>query len=467
MREEWLGVWWRAGSDTRVGGNLVLDDKGGKLVLFGSFFDWTGFDLAAGVGFPLGEPQTIAVIHGRTIDPVSVLSARCDFPVPPGAEGFEGWHAEAVVGAHVKGPEGGSEPTFTGVQFELESLPAWSRARGVAQRYSEGSRTEVVVQPHGLAACQLPSGEEVSIEQWAVTSEEPLQYQIRQPVKISIQGTPPATWKELLNRWLQPLQVLLWLATGVAGRVEQMEVRLPRPEEHSPKWAKLWASLVEPALTNGRELHPSDVLFFADELPGGFGVGLAKWLSVWDDLRHVLGPLYARASAPFAYANDRFYTAVAAIEAYHRYYVESEQDLPRVEHRERVARIERIVSEQAPDLRDWAVNAVQPFNRIPLWQRIVDIAERLPDVSSDLFGSHLHGFAKAVEEARNGHAHALEGSRAIESGEGLYVSADALVWLLRACVLVDLGLDSTQSRIRQHERFGWTTRRLHEVLRAL
>jgi hypothetical protein len=66
-----------------------------KLVLFGSFFDWTGFDLAGGVGFPLREPQTIAVIHGRTVKPVSVLNARCDFPVPPEADGFEGLHAEA------------------------------------------------------------------------------------------------------------------------------------------------------------------------------------------------------------------------------------------------------------------------------------------------------------------------------------------------------------------------------------
>ena len=468
MNEEWLGVWWRAGSETKVGGQLTLDDRGVTLALLGSFFDWTGFDFAQGVGIPLDAPQTVAVIHGRTMKPLSVLNARCDFPVLPGAEGFEVWHASAVVGAHVVGPEEGAEPTFSGVRFELESLPAWSRARGVAQRFGE-RRTEVVVQPHDLGSGQLPSGEQVSIEQVAVTSEERLQYQIRQPVRISIEGATPATWTKLLNRWLQPLQVLLWLATGVTGSVEAMEVRLPEPEEYSPKWARLWASLVEPTSTSGRELHPNDVLFFADELPGGFVPGLTTWLSLWADLRHVLGPVYARASAPFAYANDRFYTAVAAIEGYHRFCVESERDLSRVEHRERVARIERLVSDHAPDLRDWVINAVQPFNRIPLWRRIVHIAEALPALNSDLFGNHLRTFAKAVEDARHGHAHALESSRSIESGEWLYVSADALVWILRACVMVDLGIgvDSTQDRIRQHERFRWTARRLREALRAL
>jgi hypothetical protein len=467
---EWLGSWSRAGSDVKVGGQLVLDDNGVKLVLFGSFFDWTGFDLARGVAFPLREPQTIGVIHGRTPGPVSVLNARCDLPIPPRTTGFEGWHAEAVVGAHVVGHQEGAEPTFTGVRFALESLPAWSRARQVARRlWFDDRRTEVVVRPHDLASGQLPSGEHVSIQQRAVTSEGHLQFQIRQPVTISIDGTTPATWTELLNRWLQPLQVLLWLATGVAGRVEEMELRLQQAEEYSEKWAKLWASLLEPAPSSPRDVHPSDVLFLADELPGGFAAGLWRWLSVWADLRHVLGPLYARASAPFAYANDRFYTAVAAIEAYHRYCVDSERELPRVEHRERVARVERVVNEHVPDLCDWVVNAVQPFNRIPLWRRIVDIAETLPTLTADLFGSDLHAFAKAVEDARHGHAHALEGSRSIETGEELYVSADALVWVLRACVMIDLGigLDSTQDRIRRHERFGRTARRVRDMLRGL
>ncbi len=311
MKEEWLGVWWRAGDDTRVGGQLTVDDQGVKLVLFGSLFDWKDFDLAQGVGFPLGEPQTIAVIHGRTLKPVSVLNARCDFPVPSGAHGFEGWHAEAVVGAHVaSSSEANTEPTFTGVRFELETLPAWSKARGVGQRYGEG-RTEVTVEPYGLASARLPTGESVRIEQRAVTSQGQLQYRIRQAVKISVEGTSAGTWTELLNRWLQPLQVLLWLATGIAGRVEDMEVQIPQADEYAPKWATLWASLVEPAARGGREVHPSDVVFFADDLPDDFSSGLTKWLALWADLRHVLGPLYARASAPFVYANDRFYTAAA------------------------------------------------------------------------------------------------------------------------------------------------------------
>lgn len=470
MNEEWLGYWWRPGSRNRVGGRLVLDEQGVKLTLFGKFFDWSGLDLTKGVGFPLSEAQVIPVIHGRTLSPISVLNARCDFPVPPGTDGFEGWHAEAVVEAHISASAEGTEPTFTGVRLELQWLPAWARARGIATRHVTATRrTEVAAQPYELERAVLPSGETVSIVQEARTSHRSRDFQITQHVRIAVTGTSPAGWTELLNRWLQPLQVLLWLSTGVTGRVEHIELAGPRDGERSTEWARLWASLVEPAQTSEREVHPGDVLLFANELPRGFGPGLTRWLSLWEDLRHVLGPLYGRAAAPFAYANDRFYTAAAAIEAYHRYCVGSERDLGRAEHRQRVDRIDELTARYAPELRSWAVNAVKPFNRVPFWRRIVDIAEVFPVVREHLFGDRLVAFAKSVEAARHGHAHALVASGPIEGGEQLYVSADVLVWLLRACLLVDLGIpvERVEERLLGHDRFAWTARRLKSLLPLL
>lgn len=467
MNEEWLGAWWRPGSAERVGGQLVLDDHGVKLSLFGSLFDWSDFDLTQGIGFPLSSPQTATVIRGRTIQPVSVLNARCDFPVPPGAEGFETWHADAIVEGDVDAAADGAEPRFDGLRLQLDTLPVWARARGVGQRiWFDERRTEVSVEPHDLASAVLGTGERISIDQAAVTRSGTREYEIRQPVTIAIQGTVPDGWSELLNRWVQPLQILLWLATAVPGRVEQMELQLPDDEMPAPRWARLWTSLLEPGGSSARDLHSTDVLFFTTDLPGGFGAGLTRWLALWAELQHVFGPLYARAAAPFAYANDRFYTAVAAIEAYHRYCVESEHDLSRSEHRDRVARIDALVTEHAPDLRDWAVNAVRPFNRIPLWRRIVDIVETLPEMAEALLGGRVEAFARSVERSRHGHAHALAGSRDFDSGESLYVAADALVWILRTCVMIDLGLTpgDAESRVCRHERFRWTARRLAGVL---
>ncbi|MDQ6617261.1 MAG: hypothetical protein M3083_21585 [Actinomycetota bacterium] len=351
--------------------------------------------------------------------------------------------------------------------MEIEALPAWARERGVRiRRWLDGTRTEFVVQPHDLGTARLPGGEIMRIEQDAITTPGPREYRIHQPVTLSVEESGNSTWSGLLNRWLQPIQVLLWIATAEAGRTERLDLLVPQEGPVGSTWAKLWVPLVEPPRRTSRELTSHDVLLFADEMPGGFGPGMARWFNLWLELRHVLGPLYARASAPFGYANDRFYTAVAAIEAYHRYCVESDGDLPRQEHSERVDRLDRILAEHAPDLREWATNAARPFNRIPLWRRITQIAAVLERMTGGMFGDRVDEFAQAVEAARHGHAHALSRRGSIQDGPDLYVAADALVWLLRACVMIDLGLsvEEAEERVIQHERFAWMTHQLASLL---
>jgi hypothetical protein len=466
MTEEWLGSWWTPTSEHRVGGQLRLDDDGVNLTLFGSLFDWSGYDMTKGVDFPLTEPHRLPVIHGMTIEPVSVLNVETELPMFPGADGFEGWRDDAVVGAHLSADDG-AEPQFTGVQMELDTLPACARARRIAGRvWFKSGRKELIVQPHELAAARLSGGESIAIRQHALTNESPLEYTIRSPVVMTIDNLPASSWREILNTWLQPIQVLLWISTAVPARTQKLQMRLqPDGDGFRKSWAQLWVPLVEPRASTSN-LNSHDVLFVVDELPGGFGRGIERWLNTWQSMRHVLGPLHARAIAPFAYADDRFYTAIAAIEGYHRYCSDTERDLVRAQHRARVRRIETIVSEQAPDLRAWAVNGLQQFNRIPLWRRIVEIANVLPNISSDLFGDKVEIFARAVESARHGHAHALEGKGDLSTGLDLYVAADALVWILRACVLIDLGFDvpECEARVRNHQRFRWTSRTLQNAL---
>jgi len=469
--EEWHGYWTRPDTGATVGGRLVLDDHGLELVLYGSFFVWDGYDFRVGVGFPLATAQTVPVIHGQVIEPMTVLGATCDLPVSPFASaGFEVWEADAVIGARVEPPDDGSEPTFTGVQLDLEMLPVWAGARPAERRHWFGEhRTAITIRPHELASGRLPSGEEVTIEQGAGTTHVRLGLEIAMPVRMSIEGCERSTWVELLNAWLQPTQALLWLATARVGRVERVALRLDQPEDHSPKWGQLWFAQLDPPSGTSPDPSPHDVLFFAADLPGGFAASLARWKEIWSELKHILGPLYARAAAPFAYANDRFYTAIAAVEAYHRYCVTSERDLPRLEHRARVSRLDDLLQDEDAGFRTWAVNAAKPFNRIPLWRRIVEIAGTLEAIGHDLFGDDVEAFARIVESARHGHAHALEGESDFQSGEALYTAADALTWLLRACLMIDLGmsLEVVEERIRRHQRFQSTTRRCRRILGAL
>ena len=73
----------------------------------------------------------------------------------------------------------------------------------------------------------------------------------------------------------------------------------------------------------GKRSHPNDVVFYCDDMPGGFAEGIVRWLEIWADSSTSCRQLFARDVAPFVYTNDRFYTAAAAVEAYHRHHSES------------------------------------------------------------------------------------------------------------------------------------------------
>jgi len=266
---------------------------------------------------------------------------------------------------------------------------------------------------------------------------------------------------------------LMGLAVTEPGWTERLTVRVEPQQDQPLPWVQLWVPLMQPgAEPRDRRVLPSDVLFFADELPGGFSEGLPKWFEMWADLHHVLGPVFARARAPFVYANDRFYTAVTALEAYHRHWKDTGQEVPRQAHKARVARLSDVLAREAADLEYWAVNAATPFNRMPLWRRIIEIADRVQPVRDGLFGSNLERFARETERARHGHAHALDTSKSdatIAEGADLYLAASALVWLLRASLMLDLGLDDQLviSRVVSHPQFQWTAEALRDLLEQL
>jgi hypothetical protein len=470
--ERWLGRWRRPDSDSDVGGELVFEDGRIQLTLFGSLVDWSRYDVTNVFTGHLDPQPELRVIHGRTLSDVSVLKARCRFPIHPHMEGNEGWSGEAIVEGRVDAPIDGSEPVFDGLRLRLHTLPAWARARAVKQSYvwADDPHVEIAAREHELASGTLSSNATVRIKQSVTTTPGDRALTVRQPVWFEVRTIAGETWGTLRNRWLQPLQVILWLATGEPATVEHME--LPVPDGRSPArlwWYRLWAPLLEPRHRSERRLLPDDVMFHADELPGGFAAGFDRWLSIWSDLQHVIGPLHARAVAPFAYANDHFYTAAAAIEAYHRYCVDSESDLPREQHRQRVDRLSSILAAAAPDLHDWAVNAVRPFNRVPWWRRMVHIAECIPHVSAALFGERVEPFAKVAEATRHGEAHALEGARELDEGFALVAAARALTWLLRTCILVDLGfeIEMAQSRVLRHVEFRTTCEWTLQVLDSL
>ena len=475
MTEVWTGSWWRPDRwrTEEVGGELTASDRGNTLVLFGTFAEWDcGKDGRRVVTFPMAEPLREPMVHGFAGGTeFTLLNAECSFPRPPTGYGTEQWRAEAALEGHLVPSADGSLPLFRALRVSLQHLPVWARAQDVDQRFDiDRRRIEVGVEPHTLATAVLPSGATITIEQGVRTNNEGAVFAITQPVSLTIEIAEAITWTGLLNEWLLPVQVLLWLATARESWVESVEVRIETEDEH-PTFARLRIPLLQPdPETAQNSLLLQDVLFFADELPSGFESGFSRWMEIWGNLRHVIGPLFARSRAPFVYADDRFSTAAAAIEAYHRFLADDERDLPRREHRGRVERLRGVLVDAAPDLADWAVNAATPFNRIPMWRRVVELIARAGTAGERLVGDHAVWFANEVEDARHGHAHARPARAGLTAeGGGLYLAAAGLVWLLRVNVLIDLGFEqeSAVRRVVSNHNFQWVADELRTLVDRL
>ena len=446
-----------------------MDDTGCTLTLFGSF--GPASLPPGGMTWPPAQPLREPLIHGIAEGiRFSVVNSECHWPRPPRALGTEQWRAEAAIEAHLELPAEGQLLLYSGLGIDLQHLARWARAPGFDQRfYYDSERIEVGVQPHTLESCALPSGVTLTIRQ-GIDSEtigDTEGVAIRHPVAVWIDDTTPATWQSLLNTWLQPIQVLVWLATATPGWVDRLWVRT-RNIDGDLSWARLWLPLVQPLRES--DLLPGDLLFFARDLPGGFCKGLERWLLLWEELQHVIGPLFSRVRAPFTYANDRLYTAVAAIEAYHRYCTDTARDLPKAEHKARVERLATVLRVHAPDLEEWAVNAARPFNHRAIWRRIVDVAECTGLVGTELLANKAEPFARAVEKARHGQAHALAGSESPLGDSGrLYLAATAVTWLLRFGWLVDLGFPThtAEASILRNSQFQWAVSSLRPTLSDL
>ena len=84
--------------------------------------------------------------------------------------------------------------------------------------------------------------------------------------------------------------------------------------------------------------------------------------------------------------NDRFLTAAAAVEAFHRHEQENGRAVSRAEHRARVKRLEEILNAHDPDLAGWAVDICRPENKKAFKTSVIEFASDFEVVTERLVG---------------------------------------------------------------------------------
>jgi hypothetical protein len=343
------------------------------------------------------------------------------------------------------------------LQAEFDHLLDWARASldrpltrdekpGSSKRLSIDLETEVVATARsGGTTIQLRTFRRWSADHRKVEAE------LRPNFRVELDD--PTEWRDVMRRYVRPLRDLISFATLRGARID--EVRL-RPRDHQEgAWPRLvlrWIDLGRPP-REGQDLLIQDMLFTAKTLPGGFEAGLRRWLELHESRSAVMDLIFGVDYAPFIYDEQRFLALAQAAEIFHRIAVGGSR-LPTEEHQRRV---EAAVSSLGDGkLQDWARPILQQANFLRLGERIEGLISPLGNLGIEIAGGDSGRFVRRIVDTRNFLTHQDERKPNVLEVPDRYWHGQALVWLIRAWLLEELGMPGGEvaQSLKRNSRFG-------------
>ena len=223
--------------------------------------------------------------------------------------------------------------------------------------------------------------------------------------------------------------VAMWGATGPMGEARRVGI--------------YYRTLGRTGTIKHRPEH-HEMLFSLQDLPGGFGPAVEKWLA----RAEILDPVYQRYLGtvynPRMFLEQRFLNLAQALEAYHRR-TTTTLDLPEDEHRKRMESILGAVPEEH---REWLEGKLRYSNEPSLRKRIKHIFDGHPQTVDSVVGTSgqdKRSFVNKVIDTRNYRTHldkSLEDRAA--RGEELHRINDKLRKLLEMCLMAEIGFEDDE-----------------------
>jgi hypothetical protein len=271
--------------------------------------------------------------------------------------------------------------------------------------------------------------------------------------------------KEVLQRWIRPLQDLLILTTGRPARVTSLLLR-PADAEPSQTLAEAHFAAVQPSPTQppnwaGLEVNTSATLLTFSNSPLSFDVLMRNWFRIRSQFAEVVTLLHSPSYVDSMFNEHRFASLFQSAEALADAVGLSGREKSRAEHRQRVARITAAAQSAGVDSEtiEWAKRVLESRNDKPLWKQIHDLVHSTGRIGRRVLVASPD-FAKIVTSARTGVSHG-GAPRKLDSTDRHWYG-DVLRWLVRARLLFELGvsLQEIERRIDRRASFQFSLDRL-------
>jgi hypothetical protein len=392
-----------------------------------------------------GEVPTAPVIQGHLLHGVpgrrfvSLLdcwrtSARQTFGGIAHEERTESWTFEEIVCGddNVSGDE-----RLTEIRVRLSSLLEWSGRQRPGVHRSDRAAT-VSTTSIDLGSAHVPDAT-VDLVLDHSAAESAAEATIRHQAMFRVAPNDAVSFQTAMSVFALPLRALLSFMTLGQVDVEQLAVRL---EAHqNDRWSmwfdyrtRLQRPFEEPKRPGRHEMlatWPDLEDMTVQGLVGG-------WFEVHRQMEKAITLLLVPHHAPYLYTDDHLMTAFVAAEAYHAARIGGIAIDPQ-EHDERV---DAIVDAAPVEYRAWANEMLRGKNQKGQRRKLKDIVERAGTTGESLLTA-APGFVDLAVKRRGSVAHPTTSARA-PGAEYLAVSY-GLRWMLRHCLLVDLGLSQERA----------------------
>jgi ApeA N-terminal domain 1/Apea-like HEPN len=342
----------------------------------------------------------------------------------------ETWTLEHYLdGVHLPSINTGSNRIDVG----LGPLAEWAGASRPVPKSRDDGGTTITVVPTTIASAETPRGRIELVTDYSIYVSNDAS--VTRHVSFRVTPDNPLTTPDVIDRLVLPLRDLLALCTTSYVEIEPTSLSFIT-DDGAWQLAELHSPFLEPGQKRPTRRHEMMLAF--THLHERFEAFINAWFRIHDTHGMALTPLLVPTYAPFLFANVHLLLAALAVEGYH--HLTFPHVVPSGEHEQRVQRVADAITGD-DELRRWAVGALQPRTGKSTTRRLREVLE-LSGATGAAILEAVPDLVARANTARQRIAHPSD--YATEDGVEMFFVARALRWIVRHCILLDLGFNQDE-----------------------